>query len=53
MWGLVRGNTSSRRGGLAEIMDAVKRRGEILHHVAEPGLKRRPPSHQYVIVSGG
>jgi len=33
-------------------MNAQKRHGEILHHIVEPRLERRSPSHQHVIVSG-
>ena len=32
-------------------MDALKRRSEVPHHVAEPGFKRSRTPHQHVIVA--
>jgi hypothetical protein len=33
-------------------MNAQKRHSEIVHHIVEPRLERRSPTHQHVIVSG-
>jgi hypothetical protein len=52
MWGLAPGCTSSRTLGLTGSMDAMKRRSEVVNHLAEPGLERRAPSDQHVIVAG-
>ena len=33
-------------------MDSLKRRGKVVHHGVEPGLKRGRPTHQHIIVAG-
>jgi len=33
-------------------MDSLQRRGKVVHHIIELGLKRRRPPHQHIIVAG-